>query len=87
MLQFRKHALERNLHQLNNQIASTANLLNSLHMSCKRERREIENLHNEKARLEAIVIGFKNSNEEYLDKIKQTAYEEVKSVLNDSKLH
>jgi hypothetical protein len=30
---------------------------------------------NEKARLEAIVTGFKNNNEGYLDKIKQAAYE------------
>jgi hypothetical protein len=41
-------------------------------MSCKRERREIENLYNEKARLDAIVTGFKSNNEEYLNKIKQT---------------
>jgi hypothetical protein len=39
---------------------------------------EIENLYNEKARLEAIVTEFKSNNEEYLDKIKQSAYEEVK---------
>jgi hypothetical protein len=86
MLVFRKHTLERNLHQLNNQIASTTNLLNSLRMSCGRERREIENLYNEKARLEDIVTGFKSNNEEYLDKIKQAAYEEVRSVLSDGKL-
>jgi hypothetical protein len=34
ILQFRKHTLERNLYQLNNQIASTTILLNSLRMSC-----------------------------------------------------
>jgi chromosome segregation ATPase len=72
MLLFRKHTLERNLHQLNNQIATTSRLLNSLRMSCGRERREIENLYNEKARLEDIVTGFKSNNEEYLNKIKQT---------------
>ena len=86
MLQFQKHIDERNLYQLNNQIASTTKLLNSFRISCERERREIEHLHNEKARLEAIVTQFKNNNEEYLDKIKQVAYEEVGSVLNDSKL-
>jgi hypothetical protein len=85
MLQFRKHTLERNLYQLNNQIASITNLLNSFRMSCKRERREIGNLYNEKPRLEAIVTKFKSNNEEYL-KIKQAAYEEVKSVLTDGKL-
>jgi hypothetical protein len=55
-------------------------------MCCKRERREIENLCNEKARLEALVTQFKNNNEEYLDKIKQAAEENVKSVLTDSRL-
>ena len=69
-LQFRKHTLERNLYQLNNQIASTARLLNSLHISCERERIEIENLYNEKARIKNLVTHFKNNNEEYL-KIKQ----------------
>src|ERR671919_1045383 len=47
---------------------------------------KIQNLYNEKARLEAIVSQFKSNNEEYLNKIKQAAYEEVKSVLTDSKL-
>jgi hypothetical protein len=50
------------------------------------ERREIRKLYNEKARIENLVTHFKNNNEEYLDKIKQAAYEEVKSVLTDSKL-
>jgi hypothetical protein len=86
MLQFRKHSLETNLYQLNNQIAITSRHLNSLRISCKRERREIENLYNEKVRLQAIIKGFKSNNEEYLNKIKQTAYEEVKSVLSDGKL-
>src|SRR5215203_3368287 len=85
MLQFRKHTCERNLYQLNNQIATTTRLLNSLRMSCRRERREIENLCNEKARIENLVTHFKNNNEEYL-KIKQTSYQEVKSLLTDSKL-
>jgi hypothetical protein len=84
-LQFRKHSLERNLYQLNNKIVSTTKLLNSLRMSCRRKRREIEKLYNEKIRLEAIITGFKSSNEEYL-KIKQTAEETVKSVLNDGKI-
>jgi len=84
-LQFQKRIDERNLYQLNNQIASITKLLNSYRLSCIRERREIENLHNEKARLEALVSKFKSNNEDYL-KIKETAYEEVKSVLRDSKL-
>ena len=86
MLEFQKSIDERTLNQLNNQIASTTKLLNSFRMSCGRERREIENLCNEKARLEALVTQFKNNNEEYLDKIKQAAEENVKSVLTDSRL-
>jgi hypothetical protein len=86
MLQFQKQIDERNLYQLNNQIVSTAKLLNSLRICCKRERREIGSLYNEKARLDTLVTGFKNNNEEYLDKIKHAAYEEVKRVLTDSKL-
>ena len=84
-LQFQKRIDERNLHQLNNQIVSTSKLLNSLRMSGGRERREIENLYNEKAIIENLVTHFKNNNEKYL-KIKKEAYEEVKSVLTDSKL-
>jgi transposase-like protein len=85
-LQFRKHIDERNLYQLNNQIATTTNILNSLRMSCIRQRREIEKLYNEKARLDAIVTGFKSNNEEYLNKIKQTTEEKVKDVLTNGKL-
>ena len=85
-LQFQRRIDERNLSQLKNQIASTTKLLSSYRISCRRERREIENLYNEKARLEAIVTGFKSNNEEYLDKVKQAAYEEVKSVLTNNKL-
>ena len=66
MLQSQKHACKRNLYQLNNQIATTTRLLNSLRISCERERREIENLCNEKQRLEALVTEFKSNNEEYL---------------------
>jgi hypothetical protein len=84
-LQFRKHTLERNLYQLNNQIVSTTRLLNSLRISCVRERREIENLYNEKRRLEAIVTEFKSNNEEYLNKIKQAAEEKIKEVLTNGK--
>jgi hypothetical protein len=85
MLQFRKRTSVGNLYQLKNQIASTTKLLNSLRISCIRERREIRKLYNEKARIENLVTHFKNNNEEYL-KIKQEAEEGVKSVLTDSKL-
>ena len=85
ILQFQKRIDERTLYQLKNQIASTTNLLNSFRISCKRERMEIENLCNEKTRIETIVTEFKSNNEEYL-KIKQAAEEKVKSVLTESKL-
>jgi hypothetical protein len=85
-LQFQKRIDERNLYQLKNQIAATTKLLNSFRVSCIRGRREIENLYNEKTRLEAIVTEFKNNNEEYLNKIKHEAEEKVKSVLTNSKL-
>jgi hypothetical protein len=70
MLQSQKRIDERSLYQLNNKIASTTKLLNSFRISCKRERREIENLYNEKTRLEAIVKGFKSNNEECLNRVK-----------------
>jgi hypothetical protein len=70
---------------LNNQIASTTKLLNSSRISCKRERRKAENLCNEKAKLEALVIKVKSNNEEYV-KIKQTAEEKVKDVLSNYKI-
>jgi chromosome segregation ATPase len=66
MLQSQNHTCQRNLYQLNNQIATTTRLLNSFHISCGRERREIEHLRNEKTRLESIVTEFKSNNEEYL---------------------
>jgi len=54
-------------------------------MSCKRERREIGNLYNEKAGIANLVTHFKNNNEEYLI-IKQVAEDKVKDVLTNSKL-
>jgi 20S proteasome alpha/beta subunit len=54
-------------------------------MSFERERREIEKIYKEKRRLEAIITGFKNNNEEYLDKIKQAAEEKIKEVLTNGK--
>ena len=60
--------------------------MNSFRISYERQRREIERIYDEKARLEALVTGFKSNNEEYLNKIKQATYEEMKSVLTDSNL-
>src|SRR5919107_3910744 len=59
--------------------------LTSYRISCIRERREIEKLCNEKARLDAIVTGFKSNNKEYLNKIKQAAEEKIKEVLTNGK--
>jgi hypothetical protein len=87
MLQFQKRIDERKLYQLNNQIASTTKLLISYRISCIRERREIEYLQNEKARLEELVTEFKNNNEEYLDKIKKAVEEKIKEVLTNGKFH
>jgi hypothetical protein len=84
-LQFQKCIDERNLYLLNDQIATTTKHLISYRVSCRRERREIGKLCNEKAGITNLVTQFKNSNELYL-KIKQAAYEEVKSVLTNSKL-
>jgi hypothetical protein len=69
----------------NNQIETQRKALTSYRVSSIRERRKIENLNNEKARLEALVTQFKSNNEEYL-KIKQTAEEKVKSVLIEGKI-
>jgi hypothetical protein len=85
-LQFQKRIDQRNLYQLNNQIASTTKLLNSFRILCERERREIQNLYSEKVRIANLVTHYKNNNGEYLDKIKQTAEEKVKDVLTNGKL-
>ena len=62
-----------------------SSLSNETRISCKRERRNAENLCNEKAKLEALVIEVKSNNEEYV-KIKQTAEEKVKDVLSNYKI-
>ena len=85
MLQFQKSIDERNLYQLNNRIVTASRLLGSLRTSCEIERRQIEKIYNEKARLEALVSHFKNNNDEY-SKIKQAAEEKLKDVLTNGKL-
>jgi hypothetical protein len=85
-LEFNKQQSNIALSYFNNQTEMKSKALTSYHISCIRERREIEKLYNKKAKLEAIVTGFKSNNEEYLNKIKQAAYEEVKRVLTDGKL-
>jgi hypothetical protein len=85
-LEFNKQQSQIALSYFNNQIEMKSKTLTSYRLSCIRERREIENLYNEKTRVEAIVTEFKSSNEEYLNKIKQAAEEHVKSVLSNRKL-
>ncbi len=82
MLEFNKQQSDIALSYFNNQIEMKSKALTSYRISCIRERREIENLYNEKARIENLVTQFKNNNEEYL-KIKQSAEENVKSALNN----
>jgi hypothetical protein len=59
--------------------------LTSYRISCIRERREIENLYNERTKVYTLVTKFKSNNEEYLDKIKQAAEEKIKEVLTNGK--
>jgi transposase len=80
MLQSQKHACKRNLYQLKNQIAATTQFLNSLRILYRRERRAIEDLFNEKSRLEALITEFKSNNKEYI-KIRKVAGEQVKDAL------
>jgi hypothetical protein len=84
-LEFNKQQSHKAMVYFNNQIETQRNALTSYRISCIRQRRKIEKLYNEKARLEALVTGFKNNNEDYL-KIKQAAEEKVKDVLTDGKL-
>jgi hypothetical protein len=85
MLEINKQQSHRTMAYFNNQIETQRKALNSYRVSSIRERRQIENLNNEKARLEALVTQFKSNNEEYLE-IKQTAEEKVKSVLIEGKI-
>ena len=84
-LEFDKQQSHRTMAYFNNQIETQRKALTSYRISSIRERRQIEKIYNEKARLEALVTGFKNNNEEYL-KIKQAAEEKVKDILTNGKL-
>jgi hypothetical protein len=84
-LEINKQQSHRTMAYFNNQIETQRKALTSYRVSSIRERRQIENLNNEKARLDALVTQFKSNNEEYL-KIKQTAEEKVKSVLIEGKI-
>ena len=73
------------LNSMNDQIASSKQLLNTYTISCERKRQESENPNSKISGLDALVGRFKTNNEEYL-KIQQTVGDKVKSVLTDSKL-
>ena len=85
-LEFDKQQSHRTMAYFNNQIETQRKALTSYRVSSIRERRQIENLNNEKTKIENLVTHFKNNNEEYLNKIKQAAEEKVKDVLTNSKL-
>ena len=85
-LEFNKQQSHRTMAYFNNQIETQRKALTSYRISCIRERREIENLCNERTRIENLVTQFKNNNEEYLNKIKQAAEEKVKDVLTKGDL-
>jgi hypothetical protein len=65
-MQRTRQETENNLHTLNDEIASSKELLQSYHISCQHKRQESEKLNNEISRLETLVIRFKSSDEEYL---------------------
>ena len=77
--------MENYLHSVNDEIASSKELLKSYTLSCEHKRQEAKTLNNDISWLENIISRFKNDNEEYL-KIKKTVEEEVRSVLTDGKV-
>jgi hypothetical protein len=84
-LESKKQQSNNELHNLNDEIASSKELLKSYTSSCERKRQESESLNNEISRLETLVIRFKSNNEEYL-KIKSTVEDILKNVLTDDKV-
>jgi cell division protein FtsB len=59
-------------------------LLASCSLSCE-EKRQMADLHQKKLKLEALVNGFQDDNEEYLQVIKSVG-EEVLGVLSNAKV-
>jgi hypothetical protein len=84
-LESKKQQSNNELHNLNDEIASSKELLKSYTSSCERKRQESESLNNEISRLETLVIRFKSNNEEYL-KIKSTVEDMWNNVLIDGKV-
>ena len=84
-LESKKQQSNNELHNLNDEIASSKELLKSYTSSCERKRQESDSLNDEISRLETLVTRFKSNNEEYL-KIKSTVEEMLKDVLADGKV-
>jgi chromosome segregation ATPase len=84
-MQRTRQETENYLHTLNDEIASSKELLQSCRISCQHKRQEAENLNNEISRLESVVTRFKSNNEEYL-KIQKMVEEEVSKFLADGKV-
>jgi hypothetical protein len=84
-LDFNKQQSRKALTYFNNRIETQRKALTSYRISCIRERREIEKIYNEKVMIEALIIEFKNNNEEYLNKIKPATEEIVKGALTNGK--
>ncbi|HEX7208409.1 MAG TPA: hypothetical protein VF233_09520 [Nitrososphaeraceae archaeon] len=84
-LESKKQQSNNELHNLNDEITSSKELLKSYTSSCERKRQESESLNNEISRLETLVTRVKSNNEEYL-KIKKTVEDMCKYVLTNSKV-
>jgi hypothetical protein len=84
-LESKKQQSNNELHNLNDEIASSKELLKFYTSSCERKRQESDSLNDEISRLETLVTRFKSNNEEYL-KIKSTVEEMLKNVLTDGKV-
>jgi vacuolar-type H+-ATPase subunit I/STV1 len=84
-LESKKQQSKNELHNLNDEVASSKELLKSYTSSCEHKRQEKESLNNEISRLKTLVTRFKSNNEEYL-KIKSTVEDMLKNVLTDGKV-
>ena len=85
-LKVKRHQSQIALSYFKSQIERQSQALNSYRIYCENEKSKIGYLQNEKIAIENVITQFKNNNEEYLNKIKQTAEEKVKDVLTNGKL-
>jgi hypothetical protein len=83
-LELRTVNSNRALQNLENQIITLTQILDSNNKTCEQERRKIDCLYNEKMGLKKVIRRFKRNNEEYL-KIKKTVEQEVTRILLDGK--